>query len=178
MIKSLKAVGLCLVLLGSVNAEDSKTFIGVEAGYVSVQGYRLDIFNNPVNHSDTGANLGIRIGAQNGDWRTTFIYNYYNNDSSDQNLELGLFMVDYFFMQGNSNVESKFKPYLGLNIGYGDYETTGITNINGLLYGGEAGVSMDVGENMEVDISYRHSLSSTDEFNHIGGVVVGLNYLY
>lgn len=182
MFKRIVAVGLSIIFASSLNAReisDSETFIGLEMGYVGVQGDRVigGLIPDP-NHTDSNLMYGIHIGAQNGDWRTTFLYNYYNNPTSEQNVEFGLFTVDYFFMDNDSTTASMFRPYLGLNIGYGNYESSNVPNVNGFLYGGQTGLVVDINDKVDVDVSYRHSLSSEKQFNHVGGLIFGLNYIY
>ena len=183
MVKLISTVCFGALLVSSLSArdiKDSETFIGVEVGYSSVQGDRLlggvNGISSP-NYSDSNINYGIHLGAQNGDWRTTLLYNYYNNDVSNQNLETGLLTVDYFFTK-NKPSSFSFRPYLGVNIGYGNYESTNLPNGNGMLYGAEAGFVVDITDNIDVDVSYRHSFSNISIFNHTGGVVFGVNYIY
>lgn len=182
MFKKVVLICLCIIFASSLNAREvtnSETFIGLEMGYVNVQGDRIlgGVVPDP-NHTDSDLIYGIRIGAQNGDWRTTLLYNYYNSTNSDQNFELGLFTLDYFFMDNKSSTLSIFRPYLGLNLGYGNYESSNIGNVNGFLYGGQTGLVVDINKQVDIDFSYRHSFSNEDKFNHVGGFIFGVNYIY
>jgi len=182
MFKRVVVIGLSIIFASSLNAReitDGETFVGLEMGYVGVQGDRSlgGVVPDP-NHTDSNLVYGIRIGTQNDEWRATFLYNYYDNPDSDQNFEMGLFTLDYFFMQGESSTASIFRPYLGLNLGYGNYESSYVPNINGYLYGGQTGLVVDINDDVDIDFSYRHSFSSEDQFNHIGGFIFGVNYIY
>jgi len=180
MVKLISTVCFGALLVSSLSAreiKDSETFIGLELGYSSVQGDRVIAGFNTPNFTGSNISYGFHLGAQNGDWRTTLLYSYYNNDATDQNLETGLLTVDYFFTKNKASSFS-IRPYLGTNVGYGNYESTNLANGNGLVYGGEAGVVIDITNKIDVDISYRHSFSSISIFNHTGGVVFGLNYIY
>jgi len=180
MLKVISTVCFGALLVSSLSAreiKDSETFIGLEVGYSSVQGDRLLGGITIPNYSGSNINYGFHLGAQNGDWRTTLLYNYYNNDVSDQNLETGLLTIDYFFTKSKSS-SFGFRPYLGTNIGYGNYESSNLQNGNGMVYGGEAGLVIDITDKIDLDISYRHSFSDISIFNHTGGVVFGVNYIY
>ncbi|MFK5976328.1 MAG: outer membrane beta-barrel protein [Sulfurovum sp.] len=177
MLRKIVVVCLSILVASSLNAREvsqNETFIGLEMGYVGVQGDRV---LDP-KHTDSDLSYGIRIGTQNEDWRAIFLYSYYNNVDSDQNAEFGLFSLDYFFLQKNSSTVSIFRPYLGLNIGYGNYESTNLANVNAYLYGGQTGVVVDINDNIDIDFSYRHSFSDEDAFNHVGGFIFGVNYIY
>jgi opacity protein-like surface antigen len=122
---------------------------------------------------DYDVEFGVRIGAQNGQWRTMFIFDYYDSSDNDQNVEQGYLALDYFVFEN----ESKFKPYIGVNIGYANYESTYVDD-SGFLYGGQAGILFGVTETIDMDISYRYSLSDADAFDHIGSIIFGVNYLF
>jgi opacity protein-like surface antigen len=91
---------------------------------------------------------------------------------------MGLFTLDYYFMESAMGSDSAFHPYLGFNVGYGNYEASNLPNANGMLYGGQGGLLFDVTEHIDMDVSYRHSFSNSDALNHIGAVMLGVNYLY
>ncbi len=174
MLKKVAVALLCTALGSSLQARDdismSNTFIGVELGYVEVQG---DTFTNLSYTGDYDIEFGLRIGAEKDEWRTTLLFDYYDSADNDQNVEKALMTLDYYLL----NNESIFKPYIGVNIGYGNYEST-LVEDSGLLYGGQAGIVINAAEMINLDVSYRHSLSGTDVFDHIGGVTFALDYLF
>jgi len=81
--------------------------------------------------------------------------------------------IDYFVL----NNGSAFRPFIGLNVGYANYESTFIES-DGWIYGGQVGVVVDVAEMVNLDLSYRYSLSNADTFDHKGSVFFGVNYLF
>ena len=124
-------------------------------------------------HKGDAVEYGLRIGAQNEEWRATFALDYFDSGSDDQTMQKGYGMVDYFFMGNDATV----RPFVGGNIGYAHYEST-LVDKNGLLYGAQAGVVVGVGENIDLDLSYRYSLMQVDAVNDTGSIVFGFNYVY
>ena len=97
LVRKIAVACLCLVLGSSLNAKEmlgSETFIGLEVGYSEVQGERIGLVEN----TGDDVSYGFRIGAQNDEWRTMFLFNFYDNSDNDQNVEQGLFAIDYFFL--------------------------------------------------------------------------------
>ena len=153
-------------------SDTSEVFIGVEAGAAFVQG---DTALEP-NHEGTSASIGIRFGAQNQQWRSMLIVDYSNNTDDNQKYERGMIQVDYFipiWQMGNA----AFKPYVGINGGYMNYESTGIDE-SGFTYGAQIGFTAGVSDTIDLDVAYRYSVASPDAIDNIGNVVVGINYLY
>ena len=92
------------------------------------------------------------------------------------------------------------KPFIGGHIGYMSYELSGDTGLGlreifaddaNVFYGGQAGVALAIGEVVELDLSYRYSLTNLDDMpidlvgghmesslDNIGSIVFGLNYYY
>ncbi len=183
MIKKIAVALLCVALGSTLYARDdistSNTFVGLEIGYSEVQGdvgtidgiVLDDIRPNFV--GDYDIEFGIRIGAQRDQWRTTFIFDYYDSDDNDQNVEKGYLTVDYFVLEN----ESTFRPYIGVNIGYASYESTYVDD-SGFLYGAQAGIVVNVAEMINLDLGYRYSLSDADALDHIGSIVFGINYIF
>ncbi|HIP18461.1 MAG TPA: hypothetical protein EYG78_03905 [Sulfurovum sp.] len=182
MIRKIGIALLCIGLGTSLYARDdiseSTTFIGLEVGYVEVQGdvgYLIDDMPviEPNFVGDYDVQYGFRIGAQRDQWRTTLIYDYYDSKDNDQNVEQGYLTLDYFILEK----ESAFRPYIGLNVGYGNYESTFVDE-SGLLYGSQVGIVLEVAEKINLDLGFRYTLSSADAFDHVGGVIFGANYLF
>lgn len=178
MRKKLSIILLSVALSSSLNARDlekAERFIGVEIGATTIQANTGGIFGEN-NVEGTDAEFGIRIGAQNKDWRTLLSLNYYDNKDSDQNFERGMLGFDYYLLKSEFKSAS-FRPYLGLHGGYMNYESTQKEE-NGFFYGGQAGFTLDVAETIDVDVAYRYSLGDMDEVDHTGNFVLGVNYLY
>ena len=176
MVKKIAMVLLCTVLGSSLYAENMTTgkgFLGLEVGYASVQG-DVGGFFPELDREGDAVEYGIRLGAQTSEWRTMLLFDYYDSSDDDQNMEKGYLTVDYFFLQDDT---SAFRPFIGVNVGYANYESTDVDE-NGALYGAQAGIVVNVAESIDLDLSYRYSLSSMDALDHVGSVVFGLNYLY
>ena len=151
---------------------DSKGFLGLEFGAATVEGERLNDFN----HQGSAVEYGLRLGAQNDEWRATFVFDYFDSTDDDQNVEKGLLLVDYFFFENDESGMS-VRPFIGGNVGLVNYESTGV-DATDFVYGGQGGVVIGVNENIDFDLSYRYSLSGSEQINNMGSLVFGFNYLY
>jgi len=175
MIKKMAIVLVSTVLGSSLYAGNydtaTKGFIGLEVGAATVDGQRL----NDKSHEGSGVEYGLRFGAQSEDWRATFTFDYFDSSGDDQNVEKGLMLIDYFFIKNDS--ELNIRPFIGANVGLINYESTGV-DATDFIYGGQAGVVVGVGESVDLDLSYRYSLSGSEKVNNLGSIVFGLNYLY
>jgi len=157
-------------------SEQSEVFIGVELGATFLQGDTGDPVFGELNHDGSGASIGLRLGAQNAQWRSMLILDYFDSDDDDQTYERGMIQVDYYIMASNFTTTT-FRPYIGINGGYINYESTGIDE-SGFTYGGQVGFTAAVSDNIDFDVAYRYSLANPDELDHVGNVVFGINYLY
>ncbi len=175
MIKKMTTVLVAGLLGTSLYAgnydSNTKGFIGLEVGAATVDGSKQDGFK----HQGSGVEYGLRLGAQNDEWRATFLGTYFDAGSDDQSVQKALGMVDYFFFTSDSDM--KVRPFIGANLGYGRYEST-FVDVTGLTYGGQAGVVVGLGENIDLDLSYRYILFESESVNSAGNIVFGLNYLY
>lgn len=182
MVKKIVIACVCMAVLGSsLDAREltsNKAFIGLEAGYSEVQGERILLPDN-TSFENTGedAIFGLRIGAQNEEWRAMLIFDYYDNSDTDQNVEQLLLAVDYFFMGSQYVSTAPLSPYIGANVGYANYESSYV-EASGLIYGGQAGLIVGATENFDLDFGYRYSLSGTEELDHIGSFIFAVNYIY
>jgi len=179
MVKKI-AVTLLSAALGSSlyagNISQSESFIGLEVGAATIQANTAGFFGEP-NYEGTDVEYGLRLGAQYNEWRTMFVFDYFDSTDDNQNYEKGFISVDYFFL--NSGTESaSFRPYIGLNAGYMNYESSPDIDENGFLYGGQVGFAYRVTDSIDLDLLYRYSLTDTAETDHIGSVVFGINYIY
>ena len=189
MVKKIAATLLCTALGSTLYARDdisqSSPFIGVEIGYATVQGDVGGFFPAEIIRDYEGSDIeyGIRLGAQMNEWRTTLVFDYFDSDDDDmkQNYEKGLASIDYFPIYDKSNT---IEPYIGLNVGYLNYESTNDIDMSGFIYGAQAGVIVKVNESIEMDLMYRYSLSNATQddrdaaLDHIGSIVFGINYIY
>lgn len=178
MIQTVKIALLSTIIGASLYAgnydSETKGFIGLELGYATVDGQK--IFDDGLTNFTKGEDVeyGLRIGAQNNEWRATFAFDYYDNVDSDQNVEKALVMADYFFVK---NPDATIRPFIGANFGAVNYEST-LVDVTDFIYGGQAGVIIKAGESLDVDLSYRYSIAGSEELNDLSSLILGLNYLY
>jgi opacity protein-like surface antigen len=112
-------------------------------------------------------------------------FNYFdgNEDGNKQNYEKGLLSVDYLFLYSNQE-KSAFQPFIGINIGYMNYESTNDIDMSGFVYGAQAGLIFSITETVDIDVMYRYSLSNATQddrdasLDHVGSIVFGINYIY
>jgi opacity protein-like surface antigen len=172
---SIAVLLLGTALTGNLLADEfaqSERIIGLEVGASTIQADTGGYLGES-DHDGSSAEFGFRLGAQLDTWRVMLILDYFDSSDDDQNYEKGLVSVDYFFPREEEGV----KPYIGLNTGYLNYESTDIDE-SGFLYGGQLGATYRVKENIDLDVMYRYSLTEADQTDHIQSLVFGLNYIY
>ena len=182
------AMAMGLTLASSLYAREdiskSKPFIGLEIGYATVQGDVGGFFPREIISDYEGLDIeyGIRLGAQKEKWRTTLTFNYFDGteDGYEQNYEKGLISFDYFVLDNET-----VKPYIGINGGYLNYESTNDIDMSGFLYGAQAGIVINIAGKVDLDLMYRYSLSNATMEDHdeigldnIGSIVFGVNYIF
>lgn len=175
MVKKIAVALSCAMLGSSLSAADisvADKFIGLEVGAAKIQ---ADTLLTP-DHDGEDVEFGLRLGAQNDEWRTMLVFDYFDSSDDDQNYEKGLVELDYYLFTSESDQYS-FRPFIGLNLGYMNYESTDKEG-NGFLYGGQAGFIFGVTESIDIDVMYRYSLTGADHADHVESLIVGLNYLY
>jgi len=189
MVKKIAVALLCATLGSTLYARDdisqSSGFVGLELGYATVQGDVGGFYPGDIIRDYEGSDIeyGIRLGAQKEDWRTTLSFNYFDStkDNAAQNYEKYLASFDYFVL---NSTESAFKPYIGVNAGYINYESTNDIDMSGFIYGAQVGIVFSAAENIDLDLMYRYSLSNATQddrdasLDHVGSVVFGFNYLF
>ena len=171
-----KTLALAVLLASGAYAENftsGQTFIGLDLGYSQVKGYVKD-GSSLVYEDDSDIQYGFRIGAQNAEWRTSFVFDYYDNGDTNQNVEEYLLVIDYFLTDETSTI----RPYIGANVGYANYEADYVEDEGGVIYGGQLGFTVDLAPQVNMDLSYRYSVTDFDELDHIGGVMLGVNYKF
>jgi opacity protein-like surface antigen len=187
--KKITAGILAIALSGSLyagNVSEGRKFIGLEVSQTDIQADWVGSPTPPyyeIGAESDAVQFGLRLGAENDKYRTMLLYTYYDDSDREQNIQTGMLSVDYFIW--NTDVQGmKLKPFIGINTGYMNYESNDpydqLNNIDesDFFYGGQAGLILNIGEVFEVDLSYRYSLSNLDEVDHMGNIVLGLNYLY
>ena len=186
MVKKIAITLLCTALGTSLYGETGKSFIGFESGYATVQGDIAGSFF-PSQHihgyKGSGVEYGIRIGAKNEEWRATALWNYFNNGkgNSTQFYEKKVVSIDNFVFHSN---QSDFQPFVGINLGYVNYQSEDNIDVSGVLYGAQIGILANISDNIDMDLQYRYSLADAARinhnasFDHISSIVFGINYLY
>lgn len=183
LFKKMAFIALSLLLssfvyAGEVNdkiSDESEVFIGVEVGGALVQGDTGGVFGES-NHNGDGVSFGLRLGAENSMWRSMVVFDYFNSDEDDQNYERMMIQVDYFVLAKQFQATS-FKPYIGVNGGYLNYESYGIDE-SGFAYGGEFGFTTAVSKSVDLDFALRYSIAAPDELDSVGNIAFGINYFY
>lgn len=199
-----KIVTACLVLawgstLYAEQITESDTFIGLEIASSKTES-SLQFTDTPkINfESDSVVEYGVRIGAENDEWRTTLLYTYYNDEDNgaEETMHKGSVLIDYFFWKTDANAMT-IKPYIGGHIGYMTYEVTSdqvfpgfdttLSDGSGVFYGAQAGIAMIVSEVVGLDLSYKYSLTGVDDspvpdskfkVENMGSIAFSINYYY
>jgi opacity protein-like surface antigen len=70
-----------------------------------------------------------------------------------------------------------FKPYLGAHIGWLNY-TDDLLSDNGLAYGGQMGLALNVLNQVDFDLGYRYTVTDLENVDDIGSLIFSVNYLY
>jgi len=187
MVKKIAMGILAVALTGSLYAENysvGQTFVGLEVDSTNLD---RNVLFSPEPTSDSGIEYGFRLGAQNEEWRTTVLYTYYNDEDSvyEDTMHKGSLNLDYFIWSTDAG-DMNIKPFIGGHVGYMSYELEGAitADASGVFYGGQAGVAFAIGEVVELDLSYRYSLTNLDDMpadislDNTGSIVFGLNYFY
>ncbi len=185
MVKKMAMVLLCTVLGTSLYADvsEAKGFLGLEVGAATVSADANNALYRNENHSGSDIEYGFRLGAQTDEWRTMFVFNYFDSDENNQNYEKGLLSVDYFLFSSDIGNDVSFKPFIGVNIGYMNYESDRTLYMfsideSGLLYGAQGGFVFNATDTIDLDLMYRYSLTDAKHTDNIGSIVFGINYLY
>jgi opacity protein-like surface antigen len=171
-----------LGMVGSILAGAAVLTSGVQAGEISV-GEKIigleigagkieaDTLVGGFDYVGNDVTYGVRLGAQNEEWRTLLILDYYDSSDDDQKYFKGMVSFDYLL------TETPFKPYIGINLGYLDYTSESYDD-SGFLYGGQVGFLYRVAENVQIDVTYRYSFVEADHVNHTEDIVFGVNYIF
>jgi len=146
-------------------------FVGLEAsGVLSSKADSL---------STSGLSFGLRFGAQNTEWRTMAILESYSNSDEYNDYVRALLQLDYYFLgMDNLMIDSyAIRPYAGLNAGGISLDTKS-DNIKTVTYGAQVGATMNITNQIDLDVGYRYNLSASDRIDHTTGLSVGVHYKY
>lgn len=202
MVKKIAVACLLMAFGSTLHAEivgDSRAFMGLELESTKTES-SLQLGDTPKLNfeSSSVAEYGVRIGAENDEWRTTLLYTYYNDEDNgaEETMHKGSVLIDYFFWKTDANTMT-IKPYVGAHAGYMSYELTSdqvfagfnttISDGSGVFYGAQAGIAMAVSEVVGLDLSYKYSLTDVDdtplpdskfELDNMGSIAFSINYYY
>ena len=181
MVKKIVIAGICMALGSSLYASDmseSKVFIGLELESTKLDmSTKIDLNNVYLGEfdetSDSLTEYGLRIGAENDEWRTTLLYTYSDNTNSGtkETMNKGSFLLDYY-LWNTGGMDYELKPYIGAHVGYMNYKVTtdfglGINrrllDSSAMFYGVQLGVNLIVSNIVGFDLSYKYSATSISD---------------
>jgi len=220
MVKKLGMVLLCAALGTTLYARDdiskSNLFVGLELESTKADAtteffdVNIPLYPKLESSSSSVIEYGFRVGAEKENWRTTLLYTYYNNEDGglEETMHKGSMLLDYFIWSSGTT-EYNVKPYLGAHVGYMSYTASGPVDLgngelasatwaddSGLFYGGQAGIAMTMSEVIQLDLSYKYSLTTLDsievplplvsgqptravtELDNMGSIAFSINYFY
>ena len=170
--KLLLATIATISLTHAVDDFSSERLLGIELAHTSVKS------SNKIGLNETNSNpeFGLKLGAQNEEWRTSIRANFMH--VQDKDYQKLMIDFDRFVWTSLYKTDSiVFKPYLGGHIGWLRY-TDDITSANGLAYGGQMGLALNVLNQVDFDLGYRYTVSDVSQVNDISSFVFSANYLY
>jgi len=150
----------------------------LEGPFVGVEG--SGIFSSKADGlSTSGLSFGLRFGAQNTEWRTMAILESFSSSDDYNNYVRALLQLDYYFLgMDNLMIDSyAIRPYAGLNAGGISLDTQS-DNVKTLTYGAQVGATMNITNQVDLDVGYRYNLSASDRIDHTSGLSVGVHYKY
>ena len=163
---------LTFSLSHAVDEFSSERLLGIEVGYSNL--------NTSKKSSDLrvqGAEFGLKIGAQNEEWRTLLSGNFFTRGG--HKYQKAMLQFDRFVWASLYETDNiVFKPYLGGHIGWMTYTDDFSLDNNGMIYGGQAGLAWTVLNEVDFDLGYRYSVTDIENVDSIGSVVFGVNYIY
>jgi len=146
-------------------------FVGLEIGYV--------LSADADGWDTSGLSYGLRFGAQNLEWRTMAILQSYSTDNGINEYLKGELNLDYFFLGADNLIVEGYaiRPYIGLNLGAISMDTEKTTE-NSVTYGAQLGATMNLTNQIDLDVGYKYNSSTSDVIDSISGVSAGLHYKY
>ena len=159
-----------------VNATVGSTFL--EGPFVGVE--LSTILSAEADGRDTnGLAYGLRFGAQNLEWRTMAILQKYTNSDGFNDYLKGEVDLDYFFLGSDNLVVESYaiRPYFGLNVGAISMDTEN-KNIKTITYGAQVGTTMNLTNQLDLDLSYKYNLATSESVDSISGISAGIHYKY
>jgi len=168
------AIIYTLSLSHAVDDFSSERLLGIEVGYSTVNSTN-EIGLNKVSSSPE---IGFRIGAQNEEWRTTIRASFMKAQGRDY--QKAMLDFDRFVWASLYETDSiVFKPYLGAHVGWMRYTDDALfLSDSGLAYGGQLGLALNVLDEVDFDLGYRHTIANINGVDSVDSFVFAVNYLY
>ena len=163
-----------LTLAYAVDDFSSERLLGIEVAYTTVGS------TNEIGFSKTNkdAEFGLRLGAQNEEWRTTVRLNFMK--AQGRSYQKAMLDFDRFVWASLYETDSiVFKPYLGAHVGWMRYTDDALfLSDNGLAYGGQLGLALNVLDEVDFDLGYRYTIANINGVDSVDSFVFAVNYLY
>jgi opacity protein-like surface antigen len=166
--KSMKKHLLILSLMTlPMMAEDYFSFIGLNTGYKQVQ---LDSAYST--EDTTHTTVSLRIGTQTRKWRASLSM---ENGNKYRAFDINFDVIPFDEFFGTP----KIRPYIGLSTTLLSYDNESIPETDGYGFGGNLGLILYAGENVDVDIAYQYStINNIEGVDDMQGVRLGIHYFY
>ena len=152
---------LCFTPL--VAKDKSYSFIGLQTGV------------SKISKNETPS-LGVKYGIQQGNSRTSFIYNYDKN--GNDRFQMLLLQIDMGIFN-NAFRDSALKPYLGATFGVLQANSNQVAQDRGYVYGLNTGLAYILNSDFDLDLGYRYlrtsKLKNIDEINNLN---LSMHYFY
>lgn len=162
-----------LSLSYAVDDFSSERLLGIEVGYTTINSTNEIGFNKTSNNVE----FGIKIGAQNEEWRTTIHANFMKAQGRDyQKIMLDFDRFVWASLYKTDNII--LKPYLGAHVGWLRYTDDIALSDNGLAYGGQMGLALTVLNEIDFDLGYKYTVADIIGVDDIGSLTFGVNYIY
>ncbi len=163
---------LILTLSEAKDSFSSERLLGIEVGYAGSKAKDAIGLDESVN----GVDFGVRLGAQNKDWRT-FITANMSNYKGHKTQRVMLSFDKFVWQSLYKKDDIVFKPYLSGHIGYMQHKSDNPSE-NGMFYGGGLGVAWNVLNEVDFDLGYRYSFADLADLDSFDAVTFGVNYIY
>lgn len=172
---TLKKTLLPALMVAAINlSAQTSSIIGLEGIYNNTDAQEPTLRTN---YSQSSAGFGLRIGAENEEFRFLLIYEIiqdekYNNIATvSQNMITG--NLDYFIPTQSQTI----KPFIGVIFGQAEYKFSSYSD-SSYIYGAEVGLDFNINKHYSIDIFGRYIPSSLDTVNHYIQSGIGLNYKF
>ena len=143
--------------------DKSYSFIGLQTGISKIDNQEIPSF-------------GLKYGVQQGNARTSFIYNYDKKNSNS--FHMLLIQMDTGIFK-NSFRNSLLKPYLGATLGMLQAKTNQLAQDRGYVYGLNTGLAYILNDDFDLDFGYRYlKTSKLNNMTEINNINLSIHYFY